>query len=141
MKKLILCFIAMVALSTVTFADKYQVNDKDVDALFASATEVSSQEINAFGTGALMMVNSSSSSTATLSKPDPWVAFAICTVVGEFGIHRHYLGTSDYMWALYTCTCGGIFGIVPFVDWVVLLVGAAKDDIHGYINNNKFIMW
>lgn len=140
MKKLILCFMAMVALSTVTFADKYQVNDKDVDALFASATEVSAQEINAFGTGALMMTNSSCS-TANLSRPDPWVAFAICTVVGEFGIHRHYLGTSDYMWALYTFTCGGIFGIIPFVDWVVLLVGAAKDDIRGYVNNNKFIMW
>lgn len=58
MKKLVLLFVAMFALSVGAFANNYEINDNDVDALFATATEVSSQEINAFGAGSLMMANS-----------------------------------------------------------------------------------
>lgn len=140
MKKMILFFIAIFALSTATFADKYEINDNDVDALFASATEISFQEINSFEPSSLMMANSSSNS-AYISSPNPWAAFAICWVVGPFGIHRHYLGTKSSMWAIYTFTCGGIFGIVPMVDWVVLLIGAANNNIRPYVNNKNFFMW
>ncbi len=140
MKKLVLLFVAMFALSVGAFANNYEINDNDVDALFATATEVSSQEINAFGAGSLMMANSGSSATS-LNKPNPWAAFALCWVVGGFGIHRHYLGTSGAMWAIYTFTCGGIFGIVPLVDWVVLLIGAADNNIKPYVNNKSFFMW
>ena len=140
MKKLVLLFVAMFALSIGAFANNYEINDNDVDALFATATEVSSQEINAFGAGSLMMANSGSSATS-LNKPNPWAAFALCWVVGGFGIHRHYLGTSNLMFGLYIVTCGGIFGVVPFVDWVVLLIGAANDNIRPYVGNTKFFMW
>ena len=140
MKKLVLLFVARFALSVGAFANNYEINDNDVDALFATATEVSSQEINAFGAGSLMMANSGSSATS-LNKPNPWAAFALCWVVGGFGIHRHYLGTSGAMWAIYTFTCGGIFGIVPLVDWVVLLIGAADNNIKPYVNNKSFFMW
>ena len=140
MKKLVLLFVAMFALSVGAFANNYEINDNDVDALFATATEVSSQEINAFGAGSLMMANSGSSATS-LNKPNPWAAFALCWVVGGFGIHRHYLGTSGAMWAIYTFTCGGIFGIVPLVDWVVLLIGAVDNNIKPYVNNKSFFMW
>ena len=87
-----------------------------------------------------MMANSSSNS-AYISYPNPWAAFAICWVVGHFGIHRRYLGTKSSMWAIYTFTCGGIFGIVPMVDWVVLLIGAANNNIRPYVNNKNFFMW
>ncbi|MFA7082215.1 MAG: TM2 domain-containing protein [Bacteroidales bacterium] len=140
MKKLVLLFVAMFALSVGAFANNYEINDNDVDALFATATEVSSQEINAFGAGSLMMANSGSSA-AYLNAPNPWAAFALCWVVGGFGIHRHYLGTSSSMWAIYTFTCGGIFGIVPLVDWVVLLIGAADNNIKPFVNNKSFFMW
>ncbi len=139
MKKLVLLFVAMFSLSSVTFAEKYEINDNDVDALFATATEVAYQEINAFATGAMMANNASGS--AYLNAPNPWAAFAICTVVGSLGIHRHYLGTSNLMFGLYIVTCGGIFGVVPFVDWVVLLIGAANDNIRPYVGNTKFFMW
>ncbi|MCK9162957.1 MAG: TM2 domain-containing protein [Bacteroidales bacterium] len=140
MKRFFLLFVAIFALSTVTFADKYEINDADVDALFATATQVSSQEINAFGTGALMMANSAANA-AYLNAPNPWAAFALCWFFGGFGIHRHYMGTKSSMWAIYTFTCGGIFGVVPFVDWVVLLIGAADGNIRPYVNNKKFFMW
>lgn len=140
MKKLVLIIFSLFAFSTVSFADKYQVNDNEIDALFSSATEVSAQELNLFGSG-LMNANATNNNVASFNQPNPWAAFAICWVVGGFGIHRHYLGTSNYMWALYTFTCGGIFGIVTFVDWVVLLIGAANDDIGKYVGNQSFMMW
>ena len=45
------------------------------------------------------------------------------------------------MWAIYTFTFCGIFGIVPFVDWVMLLIGVVDDNISQYIGNTRFIMW
>lgn len=139
MKKLVLLFFSLFALSTFAFADKYEVNENEVNALFASATEVSSQDLNLFGAG--LMNTNANNNLASFNRPNPWAAFAICWVVGGFGIHRHYLGTNGYMWALYTFTCGGIFGIVTFVDWVVLLIGAANNDIGNYVNNKRFMMW
>jgi len=45
------------------------------------------------------------------------------------------------MWALYTFTCGGIFGIIPLVDWIMLLIGIIENNIGSYENNTNFIMW
>ncbi|HQB78543.1 MAG TPA: NINE protein [Tenuifilaceae bacterium] len=68
--------------------------------------------------------------------------FFIPFPVGGFGIHRHYLGTKGSMWAIYFFTCGGIFGIVPMVDWIVILVdGILNKNIDKYTNNEKFFMW
>jgi TM2 domain-containing membrane protein YozV len=73
---------------------------------------------------------------------DALISWIICWVVGEFGVHRHYLGTKPTMWAIYTFTVCGIFGIVPFVDWWVLLIdGIINDNISPYQNNEKFFMW
>lgn len=141
MKRLFLLFAAIFAFSTFTFAGNYEINDSEIDALFSSATEVSAQEINAFGAVALMHANASSANSSYLNAANPWAAFAICTVVGGFGIHRHYMGTKGSMWAIYTFTCGGIFGVVPFVDWIVLLIGAVDGNIRPYTNNKNFFMW
>jgi Predicted membrane protein len=137
------------AFSFSSFADEYEINDSQVDRAIASATEVSTQEINNFASVTLDAmtsgtVNAQSSAEATYrrsSRKNPWVAWALCWALGEFGIHRHYMGTSSGMWALYTCTCGGIFGLVPFVDWIVLLVGAIDGDIGDYCDNTSFLMW
>ena len=46
------------------------------------------------------------------------------------------------MWALYTFTFGGIFGIVPFVDFIVMLIDLVEDNGFGaYYGNTKFFMW
>jgi uncharacterized membrane protein len=39
----------------------------------------------------------------------------------------------------YILTCGGIFGIVPLVDFIVLIINI--DNISKYVNNPKFFMW
>ena len=69
------------------------------------------------------------------------VAFLLCFFLGGFGVHRHYLGTRPGMWAIYTFTFGGLFGIVPLIDWVMLLIGLVDDDISPYVGNTKFFMW
>ena len=145
MKKVILLFAAVVAFSCNVFAevDPYVVDDDAINALFAEATEVSATEINGVLADSQMLVDSMlpGPSFEAKSSVNPWAAFAICWFLGGFGIHRHYMGTKSGMWAIYTFTCGGIFGVVTFVDWVVLLVGAIKDDIRDYCNNDQFFMW
>jgi hypothetical protein len=52
------------------------------------------------------------------------------------------LGTKGSMWAIYTFTCGGIFGVVPLVDFFVLIAdGIVKENISKYENNESFFMW
>jgi hypothetical protein len=39
----------------------------------------------------------------------------------------------------YILTCGGIFGLMPLIDLIVLAVN--WDDISAYVDNPKFFMW
>ena len=62
-------------------------------------------------------------------------------VIGYFGIHRLYLGTSPLNIVLYIVTGGGC-GVVVAVDWIMLLlVILDKKDMGPYIDNPSFIMW
>ncbi len=57
---------------------------------------------------------------------------------GCVGLHRVYLKTSPYVPIVYAATAGGIFGIIPLIDCLVLL---SKKDIQNYENNSNVIMW
>lgn len=57
---------------------------------------------------------------------------------GIIGAHRIYLGTKPYVPLVYIATIGGAVGIVPFVDFIVLLL---EKDISKYQNNPNIIMW
>jgi hypothetical protein len=59
-------------------------------------------------------------------------------VTGITGIHRVYLGTRAYIPVVYVGTLGGCVGILPLVDFVVLLI---DKDISPYENNGKVFMW
>jgi len=133
MKKMALCaFLALFcSVSFVNANASFKLDDAHIDAMMADASDVSST----------LSVFDFQGTQATLSNPNPWAASAICWFVGGFGVHRHYLGTSGSMWAVYTFTLCGIFGIVPIVDFVVLLIGAIQDDISKYVNNTSFFMW
>ena len=137
-KKLLFLGIFTLALSLSVFGNNYRVDDKQLDAIFNNGTEIS---LNNF-----YIATPGTSIPASISEVEAGseaiIAWAICWVVGGFGIHRHYLGTKPTMWALYTFTCGGIFGIVWTVDWFVLLIdGVINDNISPYQNNEKFFMW
>lgn len=58
--------------------------------------------------------------------------------LGFAGVHRIYLGTKPYMPFVYIGTLGGCFGILPFVDMMVILI---DDDLEKYVDNPKVFMW
>lgn len=141
MKKIIFSLFAVLALGFSAMADNgdaYTIDDNAIDQVFAEAAEMQISDMSLFSNDGIAMQSVANLNTATVN---PWGAFVICWFLGEFGIHRHYMGTSKPMWLYYTLTCGGIFGVVVLVDWVVLLIGAIQDDISAYCNNDSFFMW
>lgn len=57
---------------------------------------------------------------------------------GIVGLHRIYLGTAPYVPVVYIGSLGGVFGILPFIDFCVLLM---DKDHERYINNKQVFMW
>lgn len=57
---------------------------------------------------------------------------------GIVGLHRIYLGTAPYVPVAYIASLGGVFGVLPFIDFCVLLLD--KDEKR-YLDNKKVFMW
>ena len=115
-------------------SSKYTIDDNQVENLMEQSVQVNftlSQE----------QVDGILGTTSIQAEPNAWVAFALSWVIGWTGIHRVYLGGKGSLILIYIVTCGGIFGIVPLIDWIVLLVGAIKGDISQFVGNDKFFMW
>jgi TM2 domain-containing membrane protein YozV len=134
---LIAVIASMLAITTSAKADAYTIDDNAVEAAFQASISapISMDVINAaIPSGVSNEAKVSGSSNAV-------VAFVLCLFLGSLGIHRFYLGTATMTGIGYILTCGGIFGIVPFIDWIVLLVGAIQGDVSKYEDNTKFFMW
>lgn len=134
MKRLFFSLIAILAITVSANAANYTVDDDAIDALIEASAEVSPLSL---------MPEAPVPAAASFSSgsKSPIASFLLCTFLGGFGVHRHYMGTRPWMWAIYTFTFGGIFGVIPLVDWVMLIVGIVDDDISEYCGNTKFIMW
>jgi TM2 domain-containing membrane protein YozV len=141
MKKILFVIGLLTFVSAVTFAgnNPYKVDANQVESLFANAQEISMPSFETSSDFSPLMVGQNQE--VLKSKKNPWVAVALCWVVGGLGIHRMYLGTKPMTWIGYILTCGGIFGVVPLVDFVVLIVGAIEKDIRDYVDNPAFFMW
>ena len=140
MKKLLFALIAFVAISTVVSAAPYKLDDAAVDNAIESAVEVSPV---AFLSEVPSQLPAGMPASASLSAgKSPVGAILLTFFLGGFGVHRHYMGTRPWMWAIYTFTVGGIFGVVPFVDFIVEIVAAVEDNsIARYCGNTSFFMW
>lgn len=137
MKKIaILAAFLLVAGFANANSKTYYVNDDAVEETLNSAVQVSMTTTDL--SQQLEMLNMAS---VKATDPNPWVAFALSWVLGGIGVHRVYLGGKGSLILIYFVTCGGIFGIVPLIDWIVLLVGAIKGDISQFVNNDAFFMW
>lgn len=139
MKKIILIIVLFVTVLSVKQANasSYSVDEQAIDQLFEKAIETSMISINATE---LTNVASNVSSAVMASKDkDAVVAIVLDFFLGGLGIHRFYLGTETLTGLGYILTCGGIFGIVPLIDFVVLIID--NKDISAYVNNPKFFMW
>lgn len=139
MKKLLLIFVLFAGVFTANqaVASTYSVNEQAIDQLFENAIETSMISLNANET------NTSAPTVATAFMPSKEksavAAILLDFFLGGLGVHRFYLGTKPMTGIGYILTCGGIFGIVPLVDLIVLIID--NDDITPYINNPKFFMW
>ncbi len=60
-------------------------------------------------------------------------------VLGIFGLHRIYMHTAPIVPLVYIATAGGLFGVLPFIDFVLILL---NKDIHlTYTSNPHLFMW
>lgn len=57
---------------------------------------------------------------------------------GIVGLHRIFLGTKPYVPVVYIASLGGIFGVLPLVDFFVICF---DKDFEQYLNNGKVLMW
>ena len=57
---------------------------------------------------------------------------------GVLGLHRLYLGSQPYVPLVYIGTLGGCFGVLPFIDFVVILMDKNPER---FLNNPKIFMW
>ncbi|MBQ7253482.1 MAG: TM2 domain-containing protein [Bacteroidales bacterium] len=138
MKKLLLTLVAVFALCFAASAANYSINDDLIDQSIENAVDITSSSLQALD----MAAAAASSSTSVSSGKSDGLAVALTFILGGFGVHRHYMGTSRGMWAAYTFTFGGIFGVVPLIDFIVEIVGLVDGTGLGkYYNNPKFFMW
>lgn len=153
MKKLLIAigFFAFVGVAnandntprSVDNTTEYTINDENVEALFTNSTDITFQSV-ALDANATSISNLSGNPSPAAafkggSSKSALVAILLDFFIGGLGIHRAYLGTKTFTWIGYILSCGGIFGLVPFVDLIVLAVNFG--DISKYVDNTKFFMW
>lgn len=135
MKKLLslFCFIAIIGISNAYSSNSsYYIDDNAVEEVLSTGVEVNTEFNLVTNTGIL-------GHQTTLDEKEPAIALLLDFFLGGIAIHRVYLGGRPTLVLLYFITCGGIFGIVPLVDFIVLIIN--YDDISQFVDNDKFIMW
>ena len=133
MKKLLAVLsLALVFASTSAYASSnYYVNEEAVQEVFSTSVETE--------TTISITEDFLYNQNAQLAEKNALVAILLDFFLGGWGIHRVYLGGRPALILIYFITCGGIFGIVPLIDLIVMAINF--DDISAYVGNDKFIMW
>lgn len=57
---------------------------------------------------------------------------------GIVGLHRIYLGTKPYVPVTYIASLGGIFGVLPLIDFFAIIT---DKNFEHYNNNGSVFMW
>ncbi|MFT7231546.1 MAG: TM2 domain-containing membrane protein YozV [Cyclobacteriaceae bacterium] len=125
--------VTMLLFISVAFAgyssSKYTIDDSKVETILEQSTAV---EFNFTNENPLNV-------TSIQASQNPWIAVALGFFLGGFGVHRVYLGTPPGIIAGYFFTCGGIFGILPIIDIIVLVIN--NEDISAYVDKKGLIMF
>ena len=75
--------------------------------------------------------------TLIQNKHNKAIASGLALVLGPFGVHRLYLGTSTKVPVIYAVTFGGFF-IIPIIDIGVMLF---SKDFNRFSGDERVIMW
>ncbi len=119
--------------STAVNASGYTADDNLIDQMMTQAPEGPS----------VLFIDQTAGGPATKSyassdKSAP-VALLLDFFLGGLGVHRFYLGTEVLTGVGYILTCGGFFGVMPLIDFIVIIINI--EDISKYVDNPKFFMW
>jgi hypothetical protein len=131
-KTALLLLLTLLAFAGYSKSSDYYVDDQAVEAKLFSADQVTVD----FSELSLASVNGLAS---IQEEKNAWVAVILDFFLGGIAVHRVYLGGKPILMLTYFITCGGIFGIVPLVDFFVLIIN--NEDITPYVGNDKFFMW
>lgn len=139
-----LLLITFVVAAKADPGGQYSINDEAIEQVFAHSQQLTGQALTTMiGSDNTAWTGSLTSNTASFAAAGGQKSFAAALLLnfflGGLGIHRLYLGTKTLTWVGYILTIGGIFGIVPLVDLIVLIVH--NKDISPYVDNPKFFMW
>ena len=136
MKKFFLALVAMFAITAVASAANYIADDAAIDAAIENAVE-----LNAFDLG----------STATAPLGAAYVAMGNNDVVsllltfflGWTGIHRMYMGSTNWMWILYLgLSFIGVGEVMALIDFIFELIGFVDGSGLGkFYDNPNILMW
>lgn len=134
-KVLLLTMLFAFAASVSSFAssNKYRIDDNVVEAALTTGVSVIATDI---ASNPLLDVQKA---TAQLEDKNVWIAVLLDVLIGGLAIHRVYLGGSPVLIVGYLLTCGGIFGLIPLIDFIVLIIN--NQDISKYVDNDAFFMW
>lgn len=125
----------MFAITSQTYASSaYTIDDSAVEAVFDNSVSVMNLDA---GSDSMMLENA----TMLKAGKSPIAAFVIAWVLGWIGIHRVYLGGTPLLVLGYIVTFFGIFGLVPFIDWIVLLVDVFRNDLGKHEGSDAYFMW
>ncbi|MBQ7195557.1 MAG: TM2 domain-containing protein [Bacteroidales bacterium] len=129
MKKILAVAVAIFAFVAVASAANYSVDESSIDALFTEAVAEAS-------------TSASASASAGMDAQTRNIVALVVDMLGPgaLGIHRLILGTNPINCLWYFLTVGGIFGIIPLVDWIMILLDLVNGSA-SYLDNPAFIMW
>ncbi len=131
--RLRLCIIACI-ITTVLFAKKQMVTVSYIDS---TQTVIFSEQVS-FDDKKPNPVFQLFRKKQRLNKRITAAVLAFPFPFGMVGLHRIYLGTKPYVPVAYIASLGGVFGVLPFIDFCAISFG--KDFDH-YRNNGKVFMW
>ena len=131
MKKVLAAFVAILAFTAVASATNYSVDEASIDALFTEAVvEAPSVAVNPIN----VSIGGDPAITNVVALVVDWIG------LGAFGIHRLILGTKPINCLWYFLTFGGIFGVIPLVDGILLILDLVQGSA-SWRDNPAFIMW
>ena len=136
-KVLLVCLLAMFAITSQTYASSaYTIDDSAVEAVFDNSVNVMNLDLTD-SNDPMVLENA----TMLKAGKSPIAAFVICWLLGGIAIHRVYLGGTPLLVLGYIVTVFGFVFLVPFVDWLVLLVDVFRNDLGKHEGSDAFFMW
>ena len=94
MKKVLLTLVAMLGIAVAAQATSYKVDDNAIDTMIENAVSVDAASMSVAPAPAARVF-----SKAGGKEVKPTTAVLLNFFLGGFGIHRHYLGSTKWMWA------------------------------------------